>query len=1269
MAFPEDPLGAQVEFQIGGTWTDTTEHALTRDIITHQRGRTGEGQAVDAASCSVTLLSPNGLYSPRNPRSPYYRRIGRNTPMRVSIHAGLPALDLPGAATDFGSTPDAATLDVTGDIDVRIDAALTNWLNAADGLKTTALAGKLGGPASDKSWFFGVRSNKLYFEWSADGTNVLAASSTLQLPLTPSGRMSVRATLDVDNGAAGRTITFYTATSGTAGPWTQLGAAVVQSGTTSIFNSTAAVRIGSPPVAMTNPLGRVLALEIRNGINGTVVANPVFTAQSAGVTSFVDGAGRTWSVNGAASISNKRVRFSGEYSDWPAKWDRGGRLITVEGEAAGILRRLNQGDKALQSTLRRRIPSDSTLIAYWPMEDASEATQAYSPTPGVKPMKLTNVDFASNDSLGGSSALPELQPGATMSATVPPPASGTGPWHVELVNYIPAAPSAQAVLYEIVCSGTGNRYRVRVQTNSVQLQVLDADDTQLLLTSTTAGSTPNFFGNWNRVRVFARQNGANVDVDLAWLNTAAPTGHFHTGSFAGTVGRVTGIRSSFGAGLEGTSIGHIAVFQATNPATFNDADDGFNGEAAATRLARLSTEESLPITVTGVYTETARMGPQRPATLLEQLGQCEAADSGILIEDRGQLALRYRNLASLSNQTPVLTLPYTSKALGELEPIDDDSAVRNDRTVERSGGSSARAELTEGALSVQAPPDGVGRYDDAVTLNLFSDDQTEPMAFWLLHLGTWDEARYPTITVRLHKAPSLIDAVLDIIEGDLIRITDLPEWLPPGPIDLLVQGYTERIGTRTWEIDFVCAPAGPYAVAALSDPALAWVDTDGTELAAAATDTATTIDVMATDGPVWRADPSETPYDLTISGEELRVSAGGRLINPNPWFDVDATGWAATNATITRSTAVVHPHGVASLLITPNGSSASGGADLTPRTPVGSIIPGASYIASCWVYSPDGWSDLRACIDWYDSANVLISSSLGSASVVAAGQWTFLQQTLTAPANASRAAVRARHGGTPAAGNIWYAWGLRITQTKASTLHDSFGRTATSSWGTSDAGVAWTTSGGSASDYAVGSGYGSHTLTSTGTSRRAFATAVSADCDIYCNVAADQLATGTASLHAGLMARHVDVNNLYSARVEFTTGQAIVLSLLKRVAGVETQLDTFTTTLTHVAGTFYRMRFKVTGSDLRARIWAVTSTEPGVWHVDATDTDLTAAQSWGCRSISFTGNTNVNAQIRYDDFDLVNPQILTVERSRNGVVKAQALGEAVSLAYPARVAL
>lgn len=997
MAFPEDSLDPTVEFQIGGVWTDVTQYALTRDIITHTRGRTGEGQAVDPASCSLTLKSPAGLFSNRNPRSPYFGKLPRNTPLRVSVNAGTQRLLFPDDATaPQATTPDAAVLDITGSIDVRIEVQLANW---GDGV-AVELCGKYDGTTNNRSWAMLVGSaGELLFRRSADGINVTQFGSTMPIPVPPSGRIALRSTW---NAATGSTV-HYTAPS-MAGPWTQLGIASTGSGSGSIFNSNAPLTVGDvASLGFGRPQGSVYALQVRNGIDGTLAANVDFTTPPVGAATFTDSTGLTWSLSGGAAISTKQPRFLGEYSDWPPRWGKNGQLITVEGEGAGILRRLNQGKKLLQSTLRRRIPSDPTLIAYWPMEDDSEATQAYSPLNGVKPMKLTAFDMASDDSLGGSSPLPVVQVGATMSAEVPPPPSGTGPWQVEMVYRIPTAPAALATFFEVAATGTGTRYTVQVTTNNVQLKAFDQDGNQLLFYNLTAGNTPNFFGGWNRVRVFARQSGTDVLVDIGWVNTVNGAGHFKTGSFPGQVGRVRSVSSSFGAGMEGTTIGHLSVFQATDTRIMDGSDDGYNGESAAARLHRLAVEEALPVVVAGVQGDTALMGPQRPTTLLEQLEQCEAADGGILTEDRGRLGLRYRTRTSLYNQTPKLTLAYTSKGLGDLEPIDDDSTVRNDWTVERVGGSAGHAELTTGTLSVQPPPDGVGRYDDSATLNLYSDDQTEPMAYWLLHLGTWDEARYPTITVRLHRAPALIPTILDLTEGDLIRITDLPAWLPPGPIDLLVQGYTERIGTRTWEIDLVCAPAGPYQVGVVGDATAGRVDADpgGSTLQAAATATATALVVHTpATGPMAPAPwitssgpaptyPAELPVDVRIAGELLSATAirpwgydtFARTVAAGGWGTAtDGQAWtlvggSASDRSVNGSRGVVTLPSAASTVRFQTLPGAIGDCEVRCRMSVSAVATGTSLLPAVLLRYVDAANYYRARVHFSTGGTMYVSVS------------------------------------------------------------------------------------------------------------------------------------------------------------------------------------------------------------------------------------------------------------------------------------------------------
>lgn len=162
--------------------------------------------------------------------------------------------------------------------------------------------------------------------------------------------------------------------------------------------------------------------------------------------------------------------------------------------------------------------------------------------------------------------------------------------------------------------------------------------------------------------------------------------------------------------------------------------------------------------------------------------------------------------------------------------------------------------------------------------------------------------------------------------------------------------------------------------------------------------------------------------DWDLSGE----AAAGNILSTNPYTTYDLTGWTGNNASIVRTTDLLAGRTVPTILVTPNGVSASGGVNQSPHPAAGTVVPGQSYIADAWVYSPGGWSDLRACIDWYDASDSFLSSGLGVATVVAAGTWTHLRQALTAPASASRPVARVRAGGTPASTNTFYTFGVMV---------------------------------------------------------------------------------------------------------------------------------------------------------------------------------------------------------------------------------------------------
>lgn len=121
MTFPQTPLNTLVEINIDGVWTNITSYVM-RDPIQITRGRADEGSLVEASVCSMTLNNRDGRFSPRNPTSPYYGILGRNTPIRVSLP------DITGTADDKRFTGEVASWpqkwDKTGtDVYVTIECA------------------------------------------------------------------------------------------------------------------------------------------------------------------------------------------------------------------------------------------------------------------------------------------------------------------------------------------------------------------------------------------------------------------------------------------------------------------------------------------------------------------------------------------------------------------------------------------------------------------------------------------------------------------------------------------------------------------------------------------------------------------------------------------------------------------------------------------------------------------------------------------------------------------------------------------------------------------------------------------------------------------------------------------------------------------------------------------------------------------------------------------------------------------------------------------
>ncbi|MBL1100151.1 hypothetical protein [Streptomyces coffeae] len=877
MAFPD----LRVEIQVGDTWTDVTGDTFTRrQQVSISRGRRDEAARSDPARCQVGLNNKDGRYSPKNPRSPLYGLIGRNTPLRVTVAGQTPRLVLDGSLSGVVSTPDTAPLDIIGDIDLRAEVEI-DW-TASD--LNQVLIGKWDGATNQRSYALRVLDQQLLLSWSENGVAVLVAAVTL--PTLPD-RCALRATLDADNGTGGRTVTFYWARS-TAGPWTQIGNPVVQTTATSIYSGTAPLLVGSPD-ATTNPprvpfTGSGYRFEVRSGINGTVVASPDFTAVTPGAASFTDATGHVWTLAGTATVTNRLTRFVGEVSSWPSRWGVSGKDVWVPLEASGITRRLGQGVKPLASTLRRRIPAEPALLAYWPMEEEREATQAYSPMPGVQPMVVDGIEFASDDTLAGSSALPKVSTAGAIGAQVP--VGPDGAWRVECVYKLSDYPAVAATILEVRTTGTYATLRIEARPSNVRLYGITSTGVSTIVMN--IAPTALFTGAWNRLQLRASTSGGSTTFHCNWITIGVQERGLSTVVPGVTAGHVTSVQCAPGAGIDqrDLSMGHLAVMSVVQSTIYDLADEGFAGETAHARMRRLCQEEGVPLVISGAAQDTPAMGPQRPATLLDLLGQAADTDGGILGEQRDRLALRYRTRTSLYSQPPALALDYQGPGLAPpLEPQDDDAEVRNDVTVQRIGGSAARAVLEAGPLSVQPPPAGVGLYDESVSLSLAADDQAEPIAWWRLWMGTQDELRYPSVRVDVAKAPALLaGAAAAVVEGDRLTIANPPPWLPPETIDEIAQGYAESFLPGRWDITYTCTPARPWAVALAADDALTGIvylaDTDGSQLSSPVNEAATTLLVAVTAGPLWPTGGAYLPVDVMLGGERVAITAVSGTSSP-----------------------------------------------------------------------------------------------------------------------------------------------------------------------------------------------------------------------------------------------------------------------------------------------------------------------------------------------------------------------------------------------------
>jgi hypothetical protein len=875
-------LDVRAELNLGGVWTDVSGFTF-QDSTSIQRGNPNESTTASPSVFTALWDNSDGRFSSLNPTGPYYGSLGLNTDVRVSIPEGASYLRLEGDTSSYAQGPAPFPTGFSAGIDVQVDVTLDNWYAAQ------YIAAQWATSGSEQSWILTAHNDgTLGVALSGTGSNTFSVSSTAAVGMAH-GRLSVRVTYNTST----QTVTFYTGTLLTG--WTQLGSTVaVASGPASIFTSTTDITVGAGPlVTGGNPgiNGKVHAFQI-SAFGGSVLASADFTSLTPGTTGWTDAQSNAWTLTGTSEISNRKYRFHGEIAAWPQSWSPGGSNAKVNISAGGLLRRISQGGLNLQSALYRawtRFSGNLTPVAYWPCEDASLSTQIASGVGGSSMLWFGGPpSLASYSALVSSAPLPVMN-GAQFTATVPSYSLNPGPTGVNtdsIVRFVFAVPSGGDTNNSTLCSvfykgGTVGRIDLvynTVATGSLEINGFDHGGTSLW---TSTFGTFNANGAQYAGSIELRQTTATAYS--ATFTTLSPGGAFAgsvTGasSVTGTVGVISKIvfNSNPSALMTGTAFGHVGV-QTTFTSLFAIANplDAWVGETAGRRFQRLCGEEGVAFRGVGNLDGTTVMGAQTIETFTTLLQECVDADQGMMFEPKQCLALGYRTMASLGNQTPAFALDYQLDHLGGApSPTQDDQLIKNDVTVTaQNSGSSSRQVLLDG--SALAANGMAGRYDTQLTINVATDSQLDSEAGWILHTSTVNEPRYPTLNVDLANT-ALIPLYYQVLEaevGDRFTVANPPAWLPPGLIDQVVMGYTETLSRKALFESYNGRPASAFNVAYFDDPVFGRFDTAGSSLAAPATSTATTIEVATNSGPAWSSSAGDFPYDVNVGGEQMTVTA------------------------------------------------------------------------------------------------------------------------------------------------------------------------------------------------------------------------------------------------------------------------------------------------------------------------------------------------------------------------------------------------------------
>lgn len=649
----------RTELRLGEQWVDISGDVYQRDPIEITRGRADEASQVDPGKCKLTINNRGGKYSPRNPMSPYYGTLGRNTPLRVWV--GQP--DVGEATSAWSSASDhvapsvaprvAASLlvcawaqvgaDDDGDYTVPVSMTADDELDGANSVsisatETLAESGETGERTATFS------HSGVIIGWAAGATAVPGESGP---PVVEEFAAQVT---DNDD------ITLTTSAETQAGDWllvVHIWAYDSRDDMTQPPGGTRGewIRVADSEEAR-NVFPRIRMWMRRVAVAG--VQETVFRADPD--DNNYQNHARLYRLS---NVAFHAPRFAGEVAAWPPRWDLSEQDVYTPIEAAGILRRLGQGAAPIRSPMYRETvspfkpdPDRRDPQAYWPCEDREGADSIASGLPDGPPMLITGApDLAAFDGFTASQDVPLMKTGSFTGEV--PDYEPTGETQVWWLFHAPddGAGDGQRLM-TLFTGGSAQQWDIIYYSNaSLEFRVFNVFGQEIHSSGPWAFNA-NGRLLWSTLEIFFRSGDltyrythieAGVEPSDGVVDETIGGGH--------TIGQIQRVQVAADHELGDMAVGHVSVHDViTGIGTLGPALNAWRDEPAGRRIERLCLEEGIPFVGEGDLDDTAAMGPQGADNVLDILEDAANADGGILHETRDVIGLAYRTRHSMYNQ-------------------------------------------------------------------------------------------------------------------------------------------------------------------------------------------------------------------------------------------------------------------------------------------------------------------------------------------------------------------------------------------------------------------------------------------------------------------------------------------------------------------------------------------------------------------------------------------------------------------------------------------